>query len=99
MTELHALQQELAERGNLSLKMAFKWAGYLDPSLREASQDWILSIVEDSRKDFDIPAEQKSVANDNPLGAANVREYHNLFPIPQAEIAKNGNLSPNNTGY
>lgn len=41
----------------------------------------------------------KSVSNDNPLGAANVREFHNLFPIPEAEIAKNANLKPQNTGY
>ncbi|MDQ8051558.1 MAG: RagB/SusD family nutrient uptake outer membrane protein [Pedobacter sp.] len=41
----------------------------------------------------------KSVAADNPLGAANVRDFHNLFPIPQAEILKNPNLNPQNTGY
>jgi hypothetical protein len=47
----------------------------------------------------DIVSAVKSVSNDNPLGAANVKEYHNLFPVPQAEIAKNANLNPNNTGY
>lgn len=41
----------------------------------------------------------KSVAADNPLGAANVTERNNLFPIPQAEILKNGNLNPQNLGY
>jgi hypothetical protein len=41
----------------------------------------------------------KSVSNDNPLGANNVKDMHNLFPIPQAEIAKNANLLPNNPGY
>jgi hypothetical protein len=41
----------------------------------------------------------KSVSNDNPIGAANVKDYHNLFPIPQAEIIKNTNLNPQNPGY
>jgi hypothetical protein len=41
----------------------------------------------------------KSVGADNPLGAANVKDFNNLFPIPQTEIAKNPNLNPQNPGY
>lgn len=34
----------------------------------------------------------KSVANDNPTGAANVRPFHNYYPISADEIIKNPNL-------
>lgn len=41
----------------------------------------------------------KSVIADNPKGAANISERNNLFPIPEAEIAKDPNLLPQNTGF
>ncbi len=41
----------------------------------------------------------KSAANDNPLGAKNVKDFHGIFPIPEAEITKNPNLLPQNQGY
>jgi hypothetical protein len=41
----------------------------------------------------------KSVAADNPKGAANVKAEKALFPIPEAEIIKNPNLKPQNDGY
>ncbi len=41
----------------------------------------------------------KSVAEDNPKGAQNVKPTHVVFPIPDAEILKNPNLLPQNAGY
>jgi hypothetical protein len=41
----------------------------------------------------------KSVAADNPKGAANIKPEYVLFPIPDAEIIKNPNLKPQNAGY
>lgn len=41
----------------------------------------------------------KSVAVDNPKGAANIKPEYALFPIPDAEIIKNPNLKPQNEGY
>jgi hypothetical protein len=41
----------------------------------------------------------KSVAADNPKGAANIKADHVLFPVPEAEIIKNPNLNPQNQGY
>lgn len=41
----------------------------------------------------------KSVAADNPIGAANVKATNALFPVPEAEIIKNPNLLPQNPGY
>lgn len=40
----------------------------------------------------------KSVAVDNPIGAAKVRPYHQYYPISQDEIIKNPNLKQND-GY
>lgn len=40
----------------------------------------------------------KSISNTNPIGAANVKSIHELFPIPSNEIQNNPNLLPNN-GY
>ncbi|WP_171017760.1 RagB/SusD family nutrient uptake outer membrane protein [Sphingobacterium daejeonense] len=40
----------------------------------------------------------KSVAVDNPIGAAKVRPYHQYYPISQDEIIKNPNLKQNE-GY
>lgn len=39
-----------------------------------------------------------AIKNDNPIGAQNVKEYHNFFPIPYDEIVKNPNLHQND-GY
>lgn len=41
----------------------------------------------------------KSVAADNPKGAANIKTEYALFPVPDAEIIKNPNLNPQNQGY
>lgn len=41
----------------------------------------------------------QSAAADNPIGAANVKPHHVLFPVPLIEIQKNPNLLPNNPGY
>ncbi|PWV46540.1 RagB/SusD family nutrient uptake outer membrane protein [Chitinophaga sp. S165] len=41
----------------------------------------------------------KSVADDNPIGARNVKPTHAIFPVPDAEIIKNPNLLPQNDGY
>jgi hypothetical protein len=41
----------------------------------------------------------KSVAADNPKGAANVKPEFALFPVPDAEIIKDPNLKPQNPGY
>ncbi|HWV75607.1 MAG TPA: RagB/SusD family nutrient uptake outer membrane protein [Pseudosphingobacterium sp.] len=40
----------------------------------------------------------KSVADDNPIGAANIKPFHNYYPISAEEIIKNPNLTQN-TGY
>ena len=40
----------------------------------------------------------KSVAVDNPIGAAKVRPFHQYYPISQEEIIKNPNLEQNE-GY
>jgi len=41
----------------------------------------------------------KSVAADNPKGAANIKPEYALFPIADAEIIKDPNLKPQNPGY
>ncbi|MCG6187642.1 RagB/SusD family nutrient uptake outer membrane protein [Maribellus maritimus] len=41
----------------------------------------------------------QSSADANPIGAANVKVHHILFPIPDVELEKNPNLLPNNPGY
>lgn len=35
----------------------------------------------------------------NPNGAANIKEYHNLRPIPQSQIDRTKNEFPQNDGY
>ncbi|MFC3197140.1 RagB/SusD family nutrient uptake outer membrane protein [Parapedobacter deserti] len=40
----------------------------------------------------------QSTAEDNPVGAQNVKPYHRFFPIPHDEIVKNPNLTQND-GY
>ncbi|MCL4639916.1 MULTISPECIES: RagB/SusD family nutrient uptake outer membrane protein [Olivibacter] len=40
----------------------------------------------------------KSVADDNPIGAANIKPFHNYYPISAEEIIKNPNLTQN-PGY
>ena len=34
----------------------------------------------------------KSVADDNPVGAANIKPFHNYYPVSADEIIKNPNL-------
>ncbi|OQP52631.1 hypothetical protein A4H97_25255 [Niastella yeongjuensis] len=41
----------------------------------------------------------KSVTDDNPIGAKNIKPEFALFPVPDAEIIKNPNLKPQNKGY
>lgn len=41
----------------------------------------------------------QSNAVSNPAGAANVRSYHQLLPIPSRELSLNPALAPNNPGY
>ncbi|TZF83145.1 RagB/SusD family nutrient uptake outer membrane protein [Pedobacter sp. BS3] len=41
----------------------------------------------------------RSVAADNPKGAANIKAEYALFPVPDAEIVKDPNLKPQNPGY
>jgi len=46
-----------------------------------------------------LNAAVQSMAKENPKGAANIKPYHLLFKIPDAEFVKNTNLGSNNTGY
>ena len=41
----------------------------------------------------------RSISATNPDGAANVKDYHMLCPVPSQEASMNEALLPNNTGY
>jgi hypothetical protein len=46
-----------------------------------------------------LNAALQSMKEENPKGAANIKPYHVLFKVPDAEFVKNPNLGTNNPGY
>lgn len=40
-----------------------------------------------------------AAATEEPFVAANIKDFHTLYPIAAVELQKNPNLAPNNTGY
>ena len=109
--ELNGPTQEAYDKINKVRQRAF---GDTDHDLNGLSKDSFREAIMDERKwelggegyrRWDLIRWGKLVeavqasADVNPIGAANVKAHHNLFPIPDVELVKNPNLLPNNPGY
>lgn len=68
--------------------------------LRDAIlQERRLELAFEGSRWFDLVRTGRLVSTLTAQGTTNVREYHNLFPIPQFHIDVNPNLAPQNPGY
>lgn len=78
------------------------------PDLMNLSQDNLreailnerrLELAFEGQRWFDLVRTGRLVSTLTSKGTTNVKEYHNLFPIPLFHIGVNPNLLPQNTGY
>jgi len=68
--------------------------------LRDAIlQERRLELAFEGSRWFDLVRTGKLVSTLTAKGTTNVREYHNLFPVPQFPMGVNPNLAPQNPGY
>jgi len=68
--------------------------------LREAIlQERRLELAFEGSRWFDLVRTGKLVTTLSAKGTVNIKEHHNLFPIPQFHIGVNPNLAPQNPGY
>lgn len=58
-----------------------------------------LELAFEGSRWFDLVRTGKLVSTLTAKGTTNVREFHNLFPVPQFHIGVNPNLAPQNPGY
>lgn len=74
--------------------------GLTQAQLREAIlKERRLELCFEGQRWFDLVRTGRLVSTLTTAGTSNVREYHNVFPIPQFEIDLNPNLKPQNQGY
>jgi hypothetical protein len=74
--------------------------GLTQAQLREAIlKERRLELSFEGQRWFDLVRTGRLVSTLTAAGTTNVKEYHNVFPIPQFEIDLNKNLKPQNPGY
>ena len=75
-------------------------AGLTQSQLRDAIlKERRLELCFEGQRWFDLVRTGRLVSTLTAAGTTNVKDYHNLMPVPQFDIDLNPNLKPQNPGY